>query len=68
MGRPGQQAQLLQLQPRGPAGAELAVESERAVLGPQGEVGLRGQGPPKAMVGLKPGGRRRVWGRRGAGP
>lgn len=62
MGCPGHQAKLLELQPRGPVGVEVAAESGRAIVGPRGEVGLWGQGPPKAMVGLKPGRQRRVWG------
>lgn len=68
MGHPGYQAKLLELQPRGPVGIEVAVGSCCAVMGPRGEVGLRAQGPPRAMVGLKPGGQRWVGGRGTAGP
>lgn len=68
MGCPGHQAKLLELQPYGPAGIEVAVESGQAIVRPWGEVGLWGQGPPKAIVGLKPGGRRWVWGQGTAGP
>lgn len=68
MGRPGHQAQLLQLQPRGPVGVEVAVGSWRAVVGPQGEGGLWAQGPPRARVGLKPEGQSGVGGQGTAGP
>lgn len=61
MGHPGHQAQLLELQPSGPVGVEVAVGRRRAVVGPQAEVGLWARGPPGAVVGLRPGGRRWVW-------
>lgn len=64
---PGQQA-MLEMQPHGPVGIEVAVQSEWPILGPREEVGLWGQGPPEAMVGLYPGGRGRVWGQGTAGP
>lgn len=67
--QPRHQAQLLQLQPRGPVGPQVAVDSGgRAVVGPRGEVGLGTRGSPRAVVGLEPGRWRRVWGRGATGP
>lgn len=68
MGHPGHQAQVLKLQPSGPVGVEVAVEGRQAVMGPWGEVGLWGQGPPRAVVGLEPGGKQWVWGQGAARP
>ena len=68
MGHPGHQAQVLKLQPSGPVGVEVAVEGWGALMGPWGEVGLWGQGPPRAVVGLEPGGKQWVWGQGAAGP
>lgn len=68
MGHPGHQAQLPELQLQGPAGMEVAVEGPQAIVGPRGEAGLWAQGPAKAVVELKPGGRRWVWGQGAAWP
>lgn len=65
VGHPRHQAKLLELQPRGPVGVEVAVRSRQAVVGPH-EVGLRG--PPRGVMGLEPGSWRWVWDQGAAGP
>lgn len=67
--QPRHQAQLLQLQPSGPVGPQVAVDGGgQAVVGPRGEVGLGTRGSPRTVVGLEPGRWRRVRGRGAAGP